>query len=104
MHASATNFFDILQFQGKYQHQPPFPWVGGMEFAGVVLAVPSGNHAPKYPVGSKVFGANQGAYATRVCALENSLFPQPEGWSSAEAAGLLYVLPQRSCAYPWALR
>jgi NADPH2:quinone reductase len=23
--AAAANFFDILQVQGKYQHQPPFP-------------------------------------------------------------------------------
>ena len=22
VHAAATNFFDILQIQGKYQHQP----------------------------------------------------------------------------------
>lgn len=35
--ASATNFFDLLQIRGKYQHQPPFPWVAGAEFSGVVL-------------------------------------------------------------------
>lgn len=64
-----------------------------MEFAGVVLATPSGNSKPKYPVGTRVFGANQGAYATRVCAFENSLFPQPKGWSSSEAAGLFVTVP-----------
>lgn len=97
VHAAATNFFDILQVQGKYQHQPPFPWVAGMEFAGVVLATPSGGAAaaspPKYPVGTRVFGANQGAYATRVCAAEGTLFPQPAGWSAAEAAGLFVTAP-----------
>lgn len=94
VHAAATNFFDILQVQGKYQHQPPFPWVAGMEFAGVVLATPSGAaHPPKYPVGTRVFGANQGAYATRVCAAEGTLFPQPAGWSAAEAAGLFVTAP-----------
>ncbi|EEY17578.1 predicted protein [Verticillium alfalfae VaMs.102] len=58
VHAAATNFFDILQIQGKYQNQPrmflahmsfaldflmmtspltnpqPSPWVAGAEFAG----------------------------------------------------------------------
>ncbi|PSR81382.1 hypothetical protein BD289DRAFT_393507 [Coniella lustricola] len=93
VHAAATNFFDILQVQGKYQHQPPFPWISGMEFAGIVLSTPSGNPNPKYPVGTRVFGANQGAYATRVCALETSLFPQPSGWSASEAAGLFVTAP-----------
>lgn len=64
-----------------------------MEFAGVVLSTPSGNPNPKYPVGTRVFGANQGAYATRVKAVESSLFPQPAGWSSTEAAGLFVTAP-----------
>lgn len=79
--------------QGKYQHQQPFPWIAGMEFAGIVLATPSENPNPKYPVGTRVFGANQGAYATLVCAPESTLFPQPKGWSSFEAAGLFVTAP-----------
>lgn len=95
VHAAATNFFDILQVQGKYQHQPPFPWISGMEFAGIVLATPSGSSKPKYPVGTRVFGASQGAYATHVCAPETSLFPQPNGWSASEAAGLFVTVPSK---------
>lgn len=34
VHASATNFFDLLQIAGKYQHQPPLPWISGSEFSG----------------------------------------------------------------------
>ena len=41
IHATATNFYDLLQIQGKYQHQPPLPFVSGSEFAGTVLAQPS---------------------------------------------------------------
>src|SRR5271168_2158196 len=41
IHACGTNFFDLLQIRGKYQHQPPLPWISGMEFAGVVLATPT---------------------------------------------------------------
>lgn len=112
VHAAATNFFDILQIQGKYQHQPreythtnlpvpqdissrvaAFPWVSGAEFAGIVLATPSGSKNPKFPVGSKVFGATQGAYATICTAKEVSMLPVPQGWSFREAAGLFVTAP-----------
>ncbi|KAL2125259.1 hypothetical protein VTJ04DRAFT_1624 [Mycothermus thermophilus] len=93
VHAAATNFFDILQIQGKYQLQPPFPWISGAEFAGVVLATPANSKNPKFPVGSKVFGATQGAYATKCVAKEVSMLPVPEGWSFKEAAGLFVTAP-----------
>ncbi|KAI1765066.1 NAD(P)-binding protein [Hypoxylon sp. FL1150] len=94
VHAAATNFFDILQIQGKYQHQPPFPWVSGAEFSGVVLATPSDPKSnPKFPVGSRVFGASQGAYASRVCAAEHELLHVPRGWSFTDAAGLFVTAP-----------
>lgn len=90
IHASATNFFDLLQIRGKYQHQPAFPWVSGSEFSGVVLQAPSNG---KYKVGDKVFGALQGAYATHICCPEKVLKPVPEGWSFADAAGLFVTAP-----------
>ncbi|KEZ46311.1 Podospora anserina S mat+ genomic DNA chromosome 1, supercontig 1 [Scedosporium apiospermum] len=93
IHAAATNFFDILQIQGKYQHQPPFPWVAGAEFAGVVMATPSSSKSPKFPVGSRVFGASQGSYATKVVAKEEQLLPVPRGWSFRDAAGLFVTAP-----------
>ncbi|KAF8865391.1 NAD(P)-binding protein [Acephala macrosclerotiorum] len=96
IHASATNFFDLLQIAGKYQHQPPLPWISGSEFAGVVLSVPSAlpnGRTPKYNVGDKVFGASQGGYATKVCAREEALKPVPKGWSFFDAAGLFVTAP-----------
>ncbi|KAK7430169.1 hypothetical protein QQZ08_003354 [Neonectria magnoliae] len=90
VHAAAANFFDILQIQGKYQNQPPFPWVAGAEFAGTVVAAPRN---AKFPPGSRVFGAQQGAFATRLCAKEASLLPVPRGWSFHEAAGLFVTAP-----------
>ncbi|KAK0731305.1 hypothetical protein B0H67DRAFT_639715 [Lasiosphaeris hirsuta] len=93
VHAAAANFFDILQIQGKYQHQPPFPWVSGAEFSGIVLATPSGSTNPKFPVGSQVFGATQGAYATKTTANEAGMLAVPEGWSFKEAAGLFVTAP-----------
>ncbi|KAJ5890631.1 uncharacterized protein N7473_006859 [Penicillium subrubescens] len=93
IHSAGTNFFDILQIQGKYQHQPPLPWVGGSEFAGIIAAVPTAASSPRFRVGDRVFGATQGAYATHVLAPEASLLPVPEGWSFEDAAGLFVTAP-----------
>lgn len=93
IHASATNFFDLLQIRGKYQHQPPLPWISGSEFSGVVLSVPSASVSPKFAIGDRVFGASQGGYATKVAAPEAALRPVPKGWSFFEAAGLFVTAP-----------
>ncbi|KAF2453516.1 hypothetical protein BDY21DRAFT_127453 [Lineolata rhizophorae] len=92
IHASATNFFDILQIRGKYQHQPPFPWISGSEFAGVVLRSRADGKG-KFKVGDHVFGASQGGYGTMIAATEQSLRPVPKGWSFFEAAGLFVTAP-----------
>jgi NADPH2:quinone reductase len=96
IHASATNFFDLLQIRGKYQHQPPLPWIAGSEFSGVVLKAPTalpGGRTPKYKSGDKVFGASQGGYATHVVCQEEKLKPVPDGWSFFDAAGLFVTAP-----------
>lgn len=96
IHASATNFFDLLQIRGKYQHQPPLPWISGSEFSGVILKTPSSlpnDKKPKFAVGDKVFGARQGGYATKVAALEKQLRPVPKGWGFFESAGLFVTAP-----------
>ncbi|EPS30887.1 hypothetical protein PDE_05840 [Penicillium oxalicum 114-2] len=95
IHSAGTNFFDILQIQGKYQHQPPLPWIGGAEFAGTILALPtnSSSTSSRFRVGDRVFGATQGAYATHILAPENTLLPIPEGWSFEDAAGLFVTAP-----------
>lgn len=94
IYACGTNFFDLLQIRGKYQHQPPLPWISGMEFAGIVLATPtSTKKSHRFKVGDRVFGAQQGAYATHIVVPESNLFPVPDGWSFADAAGLYVTGP-----------
>ena len=98
IHATATNFFDLLQIRGKYQHQPPLPWVSGSEFSGVITATPSTPSPNKsgqwmFKVGDKVFGASQGGYATKVVAKEEQLKPMPNGWGFFESAGLFVTMP-----------
>lgn len=111
IHACGTNFFDLLQIKGIYQHQPPLPWVGGVEFAGVVLATPTSTKSTgtsvaaslvgsistttshQFNVGDRVFGATHGAYATHILAAEEVLFPVPHDWSFADACGLHVTCP-----------
>ena len=111
IHACGTNFFDLLQIRGIYQHQPPLPWISGMEFAGVIVATPTQNQQTKsavlssadgsintqighrYKVADRVFGASQGAYATHILVPEEVLFPVPAGWTFADAAGLYVTGP-----------
>lgn len=92
IHSSATNFFDILQIQGKYQTQPPFPWIAGFEFAGVVLSAPSDS---KWKKGDRVFGGSQGAYAERIVLpdIPGTLLPIPADWSFVDACGLFVTAP-----------
>ena len=77
IHACGTNFFDLLQIRGKYQHQPPLPWISGMEFAGTILATPTSTKhtgrslassmdgsisnltSHKFKIGDRVFGAQK---------------------------------------------
>lgn len=91
--ATATNFFDLLQIRGKYQHQPDLPWISGSEFSGTILSTPSSNPNPAFQKGDKVFGAAQGGYSTHVCATEAHLRLVPKGWSFVDAAGLMVTAP-----------
>lgn len=96
IHATATNFFDLLQIRGKYQHQPPLPWVAGAEFSGVVVKAPAlldDGRTPKFKVGDKVFGSGQGGYATLICTTEERIKIIPKGWDFFDAAGLFVTAP-----------
>ena len=39
VHSVGLNFPDVLQIAGKYQFQPPFPFIPGSEVGGVVAEV-----------------------------------------------------------------
>lgn len=93
IHATATNFFDLLQIRGKYQHQPPLPWISGSEFSGTILSTPASKQNPAFKKGDRVFGAAQGGYATHICAKEEALRPVPKGWGFVDAAGLMVTAP-----------
>jgi len=91
--SAGLNFYDILQCQGKYQNQPPFPFVLGTEFAGRIAAdspIPKGCSLKP---GDRVFGAAQGAYADKVAVKWRALLPLPANMSYDQGAGLFVTWP-----------
>ncbi|KAI9068311.1 alcohol dehydrogenase [Trametes sanguinea] len=93
VYSAGLNYFDILQAQGKYQVQPPRPFVLGNEFAGKISAdspIPDG--CPFRP-GDRVFGGGQGAYAEKVAVPWQNLVPLPDNMSYDQGAGLYVTWP-----------
>jgi NADPH:quinone reductase len=74
--AGGLNFADFMTTQGGYPGTPPPPLVAGREFAGV-----------EETSGRRVMGYIQwGAFAERVAAYSNMLWPVPEHWTDEQAA------------------
>lgn len=93
VYSAGLNFFDILQSQGKYQNQPPFPFVLGSEYSGKVAAnspIPKG--CPFKP-GDRVFGYAQGSFAEKVAASWKHMVPLPENMTFDQGAGLHITWP-----------
>jgi NADPH:quinone reductase len=74
--AGGLNFADFMTSKGAYPGTPPPPLVAGREFAGV-----------EESTGRRVMGyAQWGAFAEKVTAYSNMLWPMPERWSFEQAA------------------
>ena len=72
--AAGVNFPDILLAEGKYQGQPPFPFVPGGEAAGVVSEV--ADDVKHLKAGDRVaYLGPVGAFATEVLAPANMVGP-----------------------------
>ncbi|MBW0527634.1 hypothetical protein O181_067349 [Austropuccinia psidii MF-1] len=83
------NFYDILQVQGKYQDQPPLPFIPGGEFSGVISKnspIPKG--CPFIPGQTRVFGSQQGSYSTKIATRWDQLIEIPTALSFEEAAAI----------------
>lgn len=74
--AAGVNFADTMAARGGYPGTPPPPLVAGREFCGIRLSS-----------GQRVMGYTQwGAFAEKVAARSNLLWPAPATWSSQEGA------------------
>jgi NADPH2:quinone reductase len=83
--AVGLNFADLLMRDGKYQVRPDFPYIPGMEMAGVVEALGPGTTGPA--PGTRVLAyLGMGALAEAVCVPVARLLPLPEGMPFGHAA------------------
>ncbi|KAI7871248.1 hypothetical protein BDF14DRAFT_1210419 [Spinellus fusiger] len=86
--AAGLNFFDTLMIQGRYQIKPPFPFIPGAEFAGVVVQ----STVPQFAPGDRVFGSGS-AFAQMITASAADMLPMPDAMSFEEAAGIYITYP-----------
>jgi NADPH:quinone reductase len=86
VYAAGVSFPDLLLSQGKYQLRPEVPFVMGLEAAGVVARAPDDSGLRP---GQRVVASAFGAWAERVVAPADQVFPLPEGMTMAQGAGLL---------------
>ncbi|KAI8373771.1 alcohol dehydrogenase [Blakeslea trispora] len=86
--AAGLNFFDTLMIQGRYQIKPPFPFVPGGEFSGVVLK----STTSKFKPGDRVFGSGY-SFAEVINVPATNVLPMPTRFTFEQAAGLFVTYP-----------
>ena len=85
--AAALNFPDLLMTQGKYQFEPPLPFVLGLEAAGEV--VETGPGVTTTSVGERVYlQGKTGGFAEMAVLEETRVRRIPDGLDFAKAAAL----------------
>ena len=100
--AAGINFPDLLKIEGKYQVKPSLPFVPGCECSGTVEAV--GEGVSHVRAGDAVMAmGSTGAFAEKMIADANGVFPIPRGLPFATAAAVsitygtsYYALKQRA--------
>ena len=106
VYAAALNFPDTLQIAGKYQYQPPFPFIPGSEAAGVIIEL--GPNIKGFEIGDRVIAIpGVGAMAEQVCVPASGLRKIPESMNFKTASGFpmvhstsYYALKQRANLQP----
>ena len=83
--AAGVNFADVMQTRGTYGGGPRPPYPAGFEAAGEIVAAVG---AP-LPAGAHVVGTGSGAFAEYVVLPAASALPVPDGWTDAEALGMV---------------
>ena len=102
VYAAALNFPDTLQIEGKYQYQPPFPFIPGSEAGGVIIEL--GQNLKGFEIGDRVMAIpGIGAMAEQICVQASSLRKIPDNMDLRTASGFpmvystsYYALKQRA--------
>jgi len=86
---AGLNFADLLIQEGRYQDRHPLPFTPGFEFAGTVIACPTGAGSPGPAPGTRVMGfARYGAFAERIIVPPAHLVLRPDHVGDVDAAAL----------------
>ena len=106
VYAAALNFPDTLQIAGRYQYQPPFPFIPGSEAGGIIKEL--GPNVKGFEIGNRVM-ANPGigAMAEQLCVKSERLRKIPDTMTFKTASGFpivyatsYYPLKQRAELQP----
>lgn len=85
--AAAVSFPEVLQSWGRYQDQPPLPFVPGSEVAGLVVSAPIGS---RFSPGDRVAAfTGVGGISERAVAPEFLTFPLSSNLTFSQGAGLV---------------
>lgn len=90
VYAASLNFPDTLQIQGKYQFQPPMPFIPGSEVGGIISAVGAGVNGLQ--VGDRVMATPAiGGMAEQVLVAPSAVRKIPDNMDFKTAAGFAMV-------------
>ncbi|XP_057982889.1 uncharacterized protein LOC131167876 [Malania oleifera] len=85
--ATSLNYANYLQILGQYQEKPPFPFIPGSDYSGVVESI--GPRVSKFRVGDRVCSvASVGSFAEFIVTDETQLLKVPDGCDLKAAAAL----------------
>lgn len=90
--AASLNRADLGRRSGRYQAAPQFPFVPGLDVAGVVEAIGAGVDPTEFHVGQRVMGfPGRGGYAELVAASPKAFVPLPDSLSFEVGASIPVV-------------
>jgi NADPH:quinone reductase len=100
VHAAGINFADLLLVSGQYQEKPPFPFIPGMESAGVITEIGPG--VSGFKTGDRVMTlTGTGSYAEEIVTDASRVYPIPGGMDFAAAAGFPVTYGTSHGAFDW---
>ena len=95
VHAAGVNFADSLMVAGSYQVKPPFPFIPGLEAAGVI--VETDNAVAELRVGQRVLAVlrNGGGYTEEIVLNAASVVAIPDAMDFVTAAAFRWPTGRR---------
>ena len=90
--AASVNFPDLLMISGLYQFKPEFPFVLGMESAGIIIEV--GKDVKNFTIEDEVIvGGKTGSFSEEIVVTQEDIRRKPKylSWEEASAFTVAYL-------------